>query len=235
MRPVDNNPGASAPGDTKTGTRALLDAFTVGDPDQLLPLGEMFGGLGKRSFGMLLFIAILPSFLPITGAGAASGPMVALLGLQLMLGRTTPWLPGFIAKRGPTRHTITRFRDRIAPWLTRVERFCRPRMPGLLTGRLASFVTGALLVVLGALLTLPIPFTNYVFGVLLLLFARDRLGHRAARRAAAVRARVAGARRPFDGRRVARWRRFGGVLWGYLGATGRSGRPVCGYPDLICS
>ena len=171
MRPVDNNPGASAPGDTKTGTRALLDAFTVGDPDQLLPLGEMFGGLGKRSFGMLLFIAILPSFLPIPGAGAASGPMVALLGLQLMLGRTTPWLPGFIAKRGPTRHTITRFRDRIAPWLTRVERFCRPRMPGLLTGRLASFVTGALLVVLGALLTLPIPFTNYVFGVLLLLFA----------------------------------------------------------------
>ncbi|MEO6170463.1 MAG: exopolysaccharide biosynthesis protein [Lysobacter sp.] len=154
-----------------TGTRALLDAFTVGDQEQLLPLGEMFGGLGKRSFGMLLFIAILPSFLPIPGAGVASGPMVALLGLQLMLGRTTPWLPGFIARRGPTRKTITRFRDRIAPWLTRVERFSKPRAPALLTGRLASFVTGALLVVLGTLLSLPIPFTNYVFGVLLLLFA----------------------------------------------------------------
>ncbi len=171
MRPVDNNRDSQGPVDRTTGTRALLDAFTVGDQAQLMPLGEMFGGLGKRSFGMLLFIAILPSFLPIPGAGAASGPFVALLGLQLMLGRTSPWLPGFIARRGPTRHTMTRFRDRIAPWLTRVERFSRPRMPAMLTGRLPSFVTGALLVVLGTLLSLPIPFTNYVFGVLLLLFA----------------------------------------------------------------
>jgi len=34
----------------------------------------------------------------------------------------------------------------------------------------ASAFTGVLLVLLGLLLSLPIPFTNYLFGVLLLLF-----------------------------------------------------------------
>ena len=37
--------------------------------------------------------------------------------------------------------------------------------------RIASCFSGLLLVLLGLLLSLPIPFTNYVFGVLLMLFA----------------------------------------------------------------
>ncbi len=35
--------------------------------------------------------------------------------------------------------------------------------------------TGLLLVLVGILLTLPIPFTNYLFGLILLLFALDLL------------------------------------------------------------
>lgn len=171
MKPAGNNSYEEDPDQSVTGTRALLDSFTLGDPAHVLSLDAMFSGLGNRSFGMLLFIAILPSFLPIPGAGAASGPLVILLGLQLALGFAVPWLPRFIARRGPTRHTIKRFRDRIAPWLTRLERFSKPRAPLLLEGLLTNLVTGALLVVLGVLLSLPIPFTNYVFGVLLLLFA----------------------------------------------------------------
>ncbi|QOW25402.1 exopolysaccharide biosynthesis protein [Lysobacter sp. H23M47] len=171
MKPADSDAGGPAASGDGVGTRALLESFTVGDPEEILPLGTMFGGLGKRSFGMLVFIAILPSFLPIPGIGGASGLLVVLLGLQLMVGLRVPWLPGFVARRGPARRTIGRFRDRIAPWLERLERLSRPRAPAMLERRLANFVTGLLLVALGCLLCLPIPFTNYLFGVLLLLFA----------------------------------------------------------------
>lgn len=171
MKPADNTGRDDGDASATLGTRALLDTFARGEPAEVLPLGAVFGGLGERSFGMLVFIAILPAFLPIPGVGGASGLLVILLGLQLMLGLRTPWLPGFVARRGPTRHTISRFRDRISPWLARLERVSRPRAPALLDGRLPKLVTGALLVLLGALLTLPIPFTNYLFGVLLLLFA----------------------------------------------------------------
>ena len=59
----------------------------------------------------------------------------------------------------------------LSPWLARLERLVRPRMTALIEHRAASMFTGLLLVLLGVLLALPIPFTNYVFGLLLLTFA----------------------------------------------------------------
>ncbi|CAN5660740.1 exopolysaccharide biosynthesis protein [soil metagenome] len=156
----------------QTGTRALLGNLAIGAPDEVLKLREILDGLGRSMFGMLLFIAILPAFLPVPGlAGGLSGPLVVLVGIQLLAGMRRPWLPGFIAERGPTRGTLARFEQRIGPWLLRLERVVRPRLTALLDHRAATMFTGLLLVVLGILLLLPIPFTNYLFGVLLLLFA----------------------------------------------------------------
>ena len=153
------------------GTRALLDAFAVGDPDDVLSLRELLAGLDRRAFGMLLFIATLPAFIPIPVGGAISGPLVILIGAQLLVGRHRPWLPGFIARRGPHRRALAAFERRFAPWLSRLEALIRPRLPGLLANRAAAVLTGLVLMLLGLLLSLPIPLTNYLFGVLLLLFA----------------------------------------------------------------
>lgn len=156
----------------EAGTRALLDGFATGDPDEILKLQDVLAGLGKRSFGMLLFVSTLPAFIPIPGVGGAiGGPLVVLIGLQLLVGMRKPWLPKMISQRGPHRRTMAKFRDRMAPWLSRLERVVRPRAAGLLDHRLASLFTGLQLLLLGLLLTLPIPFTNYVFGALLLVFA----------------------------------------------------------------
>lgn len=153
------------------GLRYLLDGFRAGNPDDLLSLQVLIGGLGRRAFGMLLFIAILPAFIPVPIGGAVSGPLVMLIGAQLLIGRLRPWLPQFIARRGPKRRTLVRFDDRISPWLARLERLVRPRMQRVLQHPLASVYSGLLLVFLGLLLSLPIPLTNYLFGALLLLFA----------------------------------------------------------------
>lgn len=162
------NPGISSPAPS---TRAVLDAFAEGDPEDHLRLGDLVSDLRQTAFGMLLFVGVLPAFLPIPGvAGAISGPLVVLIGAQLMIGLRKPWLPGFLARRGPHRKAMQRFRDLMAPWLRRLEKLVRPRMPGVLEHPVASAFTGLLLVLLGLLLALPIPFTNYVFGVLMLLF-----------------------------------------------------------------
>jgi hypothetical protein len=172
----DGGPGAprgddADDGDDGRGLRALLDAWTAGDPRETLRLRDLLGGLGRRAFGMLLFVATLPAFIPIPIGGAISGPLVVLIGLQLLAGRREPWLPRAIAGRGPHRHALARFDRLVAPWLARLERLVRPRLPQLLHHRAAALLTGLLLVLLGALLSLPIPFTNYLFGALLLLFA----------------------------------------------------------------
>jgi hypothetical protein len=153
-------------------TRALLTALAIGASTETLKLREILDGLGRSLFGMLLFIATLPAFLPLPGvAGALSGPLVVLVGAQLLIGMRRPWLPRFIAERGPTRGTMARFEQRIGPWLLRLERIVRPRLAALLDHRAATMFTGLLLVLLGVLLALPIPFTNYLFGTLLMLYA----------------------------------------------------------------
>jgi len=155
-----------------TSTAALLDRFAAGDPEEVLRIGDLLKDFGPAAFGMLLFIGVLPAFIPVPGVGGAiGGPMVILVGVQLLLGMRKVWLPAFLAKRGPHRSAMIRFRQRMAPWLRRLEKLVRPRMAGFLDNRIALSFTGLLLVLLGILLALPIPFTNYVFGFLLLLFA----------------------------------------------------------------
>lgn len=153
-------------------TRALLDRFAEGGAHDTLRLGELFQGLGDRAFGMLLMAATAPAFIPIPGlAGALSGPLVMLVGVQILIRLRQPWLPGFIARRGPTRGTMARLRDLLAPWLRRLERLVRPRLVVMLDHWLLDVITGLLVLVLGLLLSLPIPFTNYALAALLLLFA----------------------------------------------------------------
>ena len=172
MTPRAESSTTGQPDNADAGTRLLLDGFAQGDPAETLRMGDLFAGLGKRSFGMLLFVSTLPAFIPIPGVGGAiSGPLVVLIGAQLLIGLRKPWLPKFIATRGPHRHAMARFRDMLSPWLTRLERLVHPRADAILDHRVASAVSGLMLMLLGLLLVLPIPFTNYLFGALLLLFA----------------------------------------------------------------
>lgn len=175
--PRDPGPGGGGAGHRRrhhaeAGTRALLAAFTVGDPEEQLRMEDLLAGLGKRVFGMLLFIAAIPAFIPVPGiAGAISGPLTVVVGIQLLLGMRRPWLPGFLSRRGPHRHTLVGFERRISPLLARIERRIRPRMSQVLDHRAAAMFTGLLVVLLGILLALPIPFTNYLFGLLMLAYA----------------------------------------------------------------
>lgn len=162
----------AGPTPPRSGLARLLDTFAQGDPDELLSLEYLLGGLGRSAFGMFLFVSILPGFIPVPGAaGVVAGPLVVLIGLQLVAGLSRPWLPRFVARRGPMRRTLNRFRERIAPWLGRLEHLVRPRLQGLAGNRAANALTGILVAVLGLLLALPIPMTNYIFAGLLLLFA----------------------------------------------------------------
>ncbi len=173
--PQDGGPGAgpaAAGGYRNEGIRTLLSMFEHGDPGEQQPLGRILQGLQESAFGVFLFVAILPAFIPVPGiGGAVSGPLVLLIGLQMMAGLARPWVPGFIARRGPRRGTMHRFLGRIDRPLRRLDRMLKPRLPALVGPFPARVFTGLLLVMTGVLLSLPIPLTNYLFGFQLLLFA----------------------------------------------------------------
>lgn len=153
-----------------TGVRALLDQLTNGDPSDTLELGNLLDGLGRSAFGVLLFLAIPPALFP--GVAAVIGaPVVILVGLHLLLRRRYVWLPRWLSERGPHRGLIIRFERRFDRFFARLEHWIRPRWSGMFLHPLAGIFTGLLLILLGILLALPIPFTNVPFALLLLLFA----------------------------------------------------------------
>lgn len=115
---------------------------------------------------------MLPAFLPLpAGAGAISGPLVGLAGLQLLAQAGHPWLPQWLQRRRIAPATIDRFRRRLAKPLSWLDRACRPRWTGLIDHPGAKVFTGLLLMVLGLLLGLPIPLTNYPFALILVVYA----------------------------------------------------------------
>jgi hypothetical protein len=153
-------------------TRALVEELATGDPDEALTLDQLLDRFSERSFGLFLLIVMLPTFIPIpVGVGGVSGALAALIGLQFLARLEHPWLPGFIARREIHRHRLVSFRNRMGKWLDRIERLTKPRTQGVLTHPVAHAFTGLLLVVLGVALALPLPLTNYPFGLILLAFA----------------------------------------------------------------
>ncbi|HLU12484.1 MAG TPA: exopolysaccharide biosynthesis protein [Arenimonas sp.] len=158
--------------DREISTRALLDTLADTGNGEVLTLGGLLDQFRTRAYGVFMLIALLPAFVPLpVGAGGISGPLVALIGLQLLARMSHPWVPGFIARRPISREGLARFRDRASRLLRWLERLSRPRTEGVIDHPLAKAFTGLLLLALGILLALPVPGTNYPFGLILLAFS----------------------------------------------------------------
>jgi len=152
-------------------TQRLFERIARDHPGTL-PLADLLDAFSERAFGLFLLLAILPAFLPLpAGAGAISGPLVSLAGLQLLAQAEHPWLPRWLQRRPVSTAALDRFRARLARPLAWLERVSRPRWPAMIDHPAAKAISGLLLVLLGGLLALPIPLTNYPFGLVLLVFA----------------------------------------------------------------
>jgi len=152
-------------------TTDLLRTALDTHPGDQIALGEFLDPLGERAFGFLLLALALPNFIPVpTGIGGVMGVLVVLVGLQMLCGFEHPWLPNALRRRALARTSVEHFIDRITPVLRWLERLCRPRFESL-PRRPGHRISGLLLVLTGIGLALPIPFTNYPFGLLLIVFA----------------------------------------------------------------
>jgi len=152
-------------------TAALLRAALMSTPGERITVEQLLDPLRRRAFGFLLLLLAIPNFIPVPlGIGGIMGVLVIALGFEMLIGLEHPWIPGFLRRRTMSREGLLRFLDRIAPMTQRLERICKPRMQRL-TRRPFTFVSGAIMILIGILLALPIPFTNYVFGAMLIAFA----------------------------------------------------------------
>jgi hypothetical protein len=153
-------------------THQLINQLCEGLPDDEVTLSGLLDQFQERAFGLFLFLALLPTFIPVpAGQGAISGFLVSLIGLQFLLRFEHPWLPGFIANKAFHRSRMIGFRNRFDKWLLRLDKITKPRDEWIFSNPFAHAFTGLLLLLLGISLAVPLPGTNIPFGIILLFFS----------------------------------------------------------------
>ena len=126
-------------------------------PGERITLGDMAEALGDRAFGILILICCLPALIPALATVFALPLMV--LGVQMGIGFRQPKLPAFLARQSFRRDDLLRLAEASSGWLSRVERFVKPR-PGFFTGWIGDRIVGWLAVYAGLMILLPGPMTN---------------------------------------------------------------------------
>jgi len=149
-----------AAGEGRRRASELLEDFLAHDHDERITLGDLVRILGDRAFGALILLLAIPNVLPVPGLSTVTGLPIALVAVQMMLGRHEPWLPRRLAAAGIERGAFLRVVARAHPHVARIERrLLTPRLPALTTPT-AERLLGLAILVLALVLALPIVFGN---------------------------------------------------------------------------
>lgn len=148
-----------------------LIADTDGDGE--ITIQEVMRLLGDRAFGLAILVFSLPNSLPIPsppGFSAVTGIPIILIALQLLAGRSTPWLPPRIRKYSFSRSKFAYFLTKALPYIRKVERLLHPRL-AFMHSWAGERAVGLAFVILAVVLSLPIPFGNFLPGLAMSVIA----------------------------------------------------------------
>lgn len=149
----------------------------VFDPDRdPITCGQLAEELDRHGMAVILILFSVPAALPVPAAGYSTLLSIPLLviGLRLLAGHDTIWLPVRIRRRP---FDTTRFNRRVVNAMLRlvqfVERFSSRRLVWLVRAPAARVVIGLTICALAGAMLLPIPGTNTApaFGVFLIGFS----------------------------------------------------------------
>ncbi len=148
-------------------TSVVLEELLRDAPADYVTLNWLIDNLQERSFGIVMFLIALVGLVP--GLSPLVGVLLFIPAIQMMLARPAPVLPRAIAARRLSSLRLTRLVARINPTLKRLERIVHPRWttPFETTKRVIGFV----ILLLGATLLAPIPFSHIIPLLVIMLLA----------------------------------------------------------------
>ena len=139
---------------------ANLQSIVSGQSTKIT-LGEIVDAIKDKQFGMLLILLSIPSALPVPAAGYSTpfGIAILILGLQMLSGRRTPWLPQKMRQKAFTRQKLTGMVNKTSGFFRQVEKLVRPRLKWI-NSRAGYCLIALLVIFMSLLMCLPIPTTN---------------------------------------------------------------------------
>jgi len=142
-------------------TSEVLREIAAGEGERVT-FRDILTVLRHRAFGFTLLIFALPCCLPMPpGIPTVCGAALVIIALNLIAARQRLWLPRAIADKSVARADLQRLVDRAVPYLERLERICKPRLT-IVTEPVGKILIGIVILVLGFIMILPIPFLGNI-------------------------------------------------------------------------
>lgn len=156
-------------------TSDLLRHLGAGLEGEKVTLGWVVERLGSRSFGAIILLMALPNVIPqIPGMSTIFGLLIMLPAMQLVLGLRTMWLPSYLANIKLPTNKVAAVVTLAIPWVEKFEKLIKPRLT-ILTYPPMENIIGAIVLMLGFILFLPIPGGNWLPAIACCFFALGML------------------------------------------------------------
>jgi len=138
-------------------------------------IGDLVESVQHRGFGFLFVILSIVPVMPATsGIATPFGILSMLLAAQIWLGRDKPWFPPkILAKK--VGNSLRKFLQKAASTLQKLERRLKPRWGGLYRENTFRYVMAPLIFLCSVSVAIPLPGTNSVAGLAILLIGLGML------------------------------------------------------------
>jgi len=152
-----------------------LDGLVIEAQGQEVTLDWLLAQLSERAFGLCLLVLALPCCIPfLYGIPQVVALPLMILSVQMLAGRRAPWLPARLGARTVSAESLAALSRRAGPWLRRIEAVSRPRL-SVLTRAPLDRAVGLALVIFSASILVPLPATNTVPGLAVVIVAMGLL------------------------------------------------------------
>jgi hypothetical protein len=150
-------------------SRRLQQIVEAHGPERLT-FTQLAAQLHSRAWGGLLLVFGAINVIPLPPATSwfFAIPLM-IVSAQMALGRSSPWFPSRIDRRGVTKQLLRSLIAKMEWFESRVEKLFKPRLPKL-TGAIATRVIGAVCFVLALVAAIPIPLFHMAPAAAVVLF-----------------------------------------------------------------
>ncbi len=161
--------------DTSESLSTVLQRLIGNLSGKTITLRDLMEAIGEQGLLLMCAIACLPFLIPVSipGVSTVFGAAIVMISLAITLNRL-PWLPKRILDKEMETARLVPALEKGVNIVSKLDRYMRPRLPGLTTGTVMARVNGLAIMTAGVLLMMPlgfVPFSNTLPGVAILLFS----------------------------------------------------------------
>ena len=139
---------AAQNGDIHSASDILDRLRDVANDEEQVPIGDVVEAMGARSFGPFIMI---PAVLEITPVGGIPGVptvlalFIALIAVQLLIGRDHVWMPQFVQRRAVGSKKLHKAVGKLKGMANFLDRHSKGRLEGLTKGTAIKLVAAVII------------------------------------------------------------------------------------------